>query len=219
MLTLLVFTIAQPPIAVEAKPEANSPLVISASVGELVRLKGEGRWEIAPTVTTADIVTTKSGAAFVASASGVYPLVCFVGDQPASWAVVNVGATPPGPPSPLPPGPTPVPVPVETFKDRVTKAFVKDGSDKASAVQLSAFYNKAVGQKFAADTSLKTAKDVIAKIRVSAVLDASKLPETRKTIGAEVAKFGADTPLTTETRAKLVALFAEIEVIVDGLSS
>jgi hypothetical protein len=214
MLSILVFALAQPPIAVEAKPEANSPLVISASVGELVRLKGEGRWEIAPTVTTADIVTTKSGAAFVASAKGVYPLVCFVGDQPASWAVVTVGGE-----SPVTPDPKPPVVPVETFKDRVAKAFAKDGSDKASAVSLSAFYSKPVGQKFAADTTLLTAKDVIAKIRVSSVLDATKLPETRKTIGAEVAKFGPDTVLTVETRAKLVALFAEIESVLDSLSN
>lgn len=210
-LSVLLVTLSQPPIAVEAKPEAHSPLVISAAVGELVRLKGEGRWELAPTVTTADIVTTKSGAAFVASVKGVYPLVCFVGDQPASWAVVTVGGDPVVPPPPV--------IPVETFKDRVAKAFAKDGSDKASAVQLSAFYSKPVGQKLAADTSLLTAKDVIAKIRVTSVLDVSKLPETRKTIGAEIAKFGPDTPLTAESRAKLVALFAEIETILDGLAS
>lgn len=207
----LVTGVAQPPIAVEAKPEALKTLEISAAVGELVRLKGEGRWEVSPTVTTGDIVTTKSGAAFVASAEGVYPLVCFVGDQPASWAVVRVGGAKPPEPKP------PVVVP-ETLKDRITKAFVKDGSDKDSAVSLSAFYNKAVGQKIAADTTLLTAKDVIAKIRVSSVLDASKLPETRKVIGAEVAKFGADTPLTDKTRAALIALFAEVEVILDQLA-
>lgn len=214
MFLVLTLALLQPPIAVEAKPEAHSPLVISAAVGELVRLKGEGRWEIAPTITTADIVTTKSGAAFVASAKGTYPLVCFVGDQPASWAVVTVGGD-----KPVDPVVPPPPVVVETFKDRVTKAFVKDGADKASATQLSAFYNKAVGQKFAADVAILTAKDVLAKIRVTAVLDATKLPETRRAIGAEVAKFGADTPLTVESRARLVALFAEIEVLLDSLSN
>lgn len=213
MFLVLLATLAQPPIALEAKPEAPKVLTVNAGVGELVRLKGEGRWEIAPTVTTADIVSTKTGSAFVASAKGVYPLVCYVGDQPASWAVVTVGG------EVKPDEPKPPPPPVETFKDRVTKAFKADGSDKESAVQLAAFYNKAVGQKFAADTSLTTAKDVIAKIRVSAVLDTTKLPETRKTIGAEVAKFGPDTPLTEESRKRLVALFAEIEAILDGLSN
>jgi len=212
---LLLFALAQPPVVeVEAKPVITKPTLVTASVGELVRLKGTGVWELPPNVLAADIVETKTGVAFVASKEGTYTFVCYAGTKPAAWVTVTVGnAGPVVPPTP--------PVPVETLESKIKAAYAANTSatKKADTVQLSAFYSATVGQKFAQDTTVKTAGELIAKIKVTAVLDATKLVEIRKLIGSELLAIvkTADTPLTSETRAKIVTLFAEIERVLDAL--
>jgi len=204
----------QPPaVEVVKAPDAPKATQVSGSVGVPVFLKGAGKWEINPSLANAVLIPTVDGAAFVASQSGLYSLICYV-DKGASWVMVEVKGDKPVPPTP---GPVVPPV-VDDLKARMADAFKKDGSDKKAAVSLSAFYSEEVGQKIARDTKYATPREVMAAIRVSAVLDITKLPETRRVIASEVAKFSPDVPLTKETRESMAKLFAAIESNLDTLS-
>lgn len=221
IMLLTAFVLLQAPeIKVEPKPVVTKATQVTASVGELVRMSGAGRWELSPLELNADLVETKTGVAFVASKDGVYALICFVGDKPASWAIVTVGTRVPTPPNPPPPDVNP-PVPVVTLETKILELYAKDTSPtkKADATQLSAFYSESIGQKFAMDESTRTGGQLVAKIKVGNVLDASKLTDIRKLIGVEFVKIIPNefTELTAAKRTEIVTFFKRIEVALDAL--
>ena len=206
---LLVTLMAGPPEVTPGKPgeAVTYATTVTVAVGEVAFVNGKGKWEKLPDSPGTLIKIGETGVAFVSPTKGTFPLICYSVDGIAFVKVVVGEAVVP-------------PVPVnDDLKDKLIAAAKKD-NDKASIIQLSAFYSAEVGQKIAADTKNATVKDVMAKVRVSAVLDTAKVPNVRAAIGAQLAaQFKPDAPLTPETRAALVSLFAKIENILDFLSN
>jgi len=212
MFPILLFTMfAGPPDISPSKPDpgnATYSVTQNVAVGEVAFITGKGAWYKLPDA-PGTLITTATGAAYVSPVKGSFTILCASADGVA-FAKIVVG----DPVVPVPPV-----VVNDDFKDKLIAAAKKD-NDKGSLVQLSAFYSAPVGQKLAQDTTITTVKDLIARIKVTSVLDAGKVPNVRAVIGAQLAaQFKPDQPLTAETRKQLVDLFAKIESTLDFLSN
>lgn len=125
-----------------------------------------------------------------------------------------------GPPLPLPPPPIDDPL-----KGKLAAAFKADPGDvaakKLDAAKLAGTYSAAVDKNLAAIPELKTAGELIERVRsLDESLPADRLPGVRKLIAAELAAvFKAHaTPLTEDLRAAAAALFARIEAALDDVN-
>lgn len=212
MFPILLFTMfAGPPDISPSKPDpgnATYSVTQNVAVGEVAFITGKGAWYKLPDA-PGTLITTATGAAYVSPVKGSFTILCASADGVA-FAKIVVG----DPVVPVPPV-----VVNDDFKDKLIAAAKKD-NDKPSLVQLSAFYSEQVGQKIAADVKNTTVAQVMAKVRVSSVLDASKVPNVRAAIGAQLsAQFKPDQPLDAATRKALVDLFIKIENTLDFLSN
>jgi hypothetical protein len=143
----------------------------------------------------------------------------------AFWTV-QVGAQPPPPPEPGPgpgPNPPPAPPPSDPLFAALKTAYAADaGPQKAAqAVQLTALYRVAAAT--AADPSLATLGDLLAKIRAAAgsLLPATALTGVRAAVGAELAaQLGTNpvAPLDEAARKKAAAQFTRIATLLEALT-
>lgn len=118
--------------------------------------------------------------------------------------------------------PPPGPAPTDPLKLKIVAAFASDpgdlGTKKTDAAKLSGIYSAAVSKKVADNKTIETAGQLIEQVRgLGEILPASRLPETRKVIGAELKLILGDnsTKLTEESRKACHALFAKVEAILD----
>lgn len=121
-----------------------------------------------------------------------------------------------------PPAPMPLNDPLKT---KLAEAFKADGGDlntkKLDAAKLAGIYSAALEKKVAQLPELKTAGDLIEKVRsIDQSLTTDRLTNVRTLIAAELTAIlkSHSTPLTDELRSASAALFARIEAALDDVS-
>lgn len=122
--------------------------------------------------------------------------------------------------------PLPMPVPVnDPLKQKLAEAFKADPGEasakKIDAAKLAGTYAAAVEKNLAAQADLKTAGDLIDRVRsLDGPLDAERLPGVRRLIASELAAVlkSHATPLTDEIRTAAGVLFVRIESALDDVS-
>ncbi len=126
-----------------------------------------------------------------------------------------------GPPLPMPP----LPPPNDPLKAKIAEAFKADAGDLASkkldAAKLAGTYSAAVEKNLALIPELKTAGDLIERVRsIDPSLGTDRLTNVRTLIAAELAAIlkSHSTPLTDELRNAVAALFARFEAALDDVS-
>jgi hypothetical protein len=224
---ILVFTLAPslaaqspaPPKVAEVLPSVpTKPEEFTARVGQLKRLSSadpKAKWELAAGTAGAELLSDgKGGCVFSAERAGRYTLVCYL-DGPCQWVTIVVGDAAPNP-SPTPPKPEPTPKPeVDSVAESIREAYARDTGKPYEKKQWAAALAGVwlAGVKHASNDRVATAGQLVTQIRgvVGNELKPEQLAETRKAIGADLAKlFGnPDANLTPEMRTDAAKLFAK----------